>query len=158
MIGMKGRIHPIIREYKNLDKLRLQHLMQLNVPQYFHRSEIDDFMHYLEEERESYWVVEVDGQVVACGGINFPDVKTGRLSWDLVHPDFQGKGIGRLLLNFRLKFLKESACDKVEVRTSQFTEGFYQKNGFHTVFTKQNYWSEGYDLYHMERELNEIDF
>jgi ribosomal protein S18 acetylase RimI-like enzyme len=76
----------------------------------------------------------------------------------MIHPDFQGKGIGRLLLNFRLKFLKESACDKVEVRTSQFTEGFYQKNGFHTVFTKQNYWSEGYDLYHMERELNEIDF
>jgi ribosomal-protein-alanine N-acetyltransferase len=155
---MKGRMHPLIREYQNQDKSRLEHLMLLNVPQYFDRSEVDDFMRYLEEERESYWVVEVDSQVVACGGVNFPDLKTGRISWDLVHPDFQGKGIGRLLLNFRLKFLKESACDRVEVRTSQFTEGFYQKNGFHTVFTKPNYWSEGYDLYHMERELHEIDF
>lgn len=47
------------------------------------------------------------GHVVGCGGINFAENKTiGKISWDIIHPDFQGKSLGTKLLKYRIEVLK----------------------------------------------------
>lgn len=38
---------------------------------------------------------------------------------------------------------------KIEVRTSQFANVFFEKMGFRTQLVKQDYWAKGYDLYAM---------
>lgn len=144
-----------IREYQNDDRVSLEKLIQFNVPQYFAQSEISDFINYLENEREEYWVVECEGELVGCGGVNFIHRQEARLSWDIVHPSFQGKGIGKELVNYRLNFLTERGIGVVEVRTAQFTAAFYEKHGFKTKFTRPDYWSKGFDLYHMELNLSD---
>jgi [ribosomal protein S18]-alanine N-acetyltransferase len=142
-----------IRNYQSSDQPFLIELIRSNVPRYFAESEVDDFVHYLESELENYWVLEVEDQIVGCGGVNFLDTNKARISWDMIHPDFQGIGLGKKLLNFRFDFLTSKGFDKVDVRTSQFSYLFYQKNGFNTLEIKPNYWFLGYDLYHMERDL-----
>ena len=144
-----------IRDYKPADKPRLLSLLQMNIPAFFTQSELDDLNRYLDEGIEMYFVVEVDNEIIGAGGINFENNHhTGIISWDYFHPSFQGKGIGRALLQHRLNILKSiPGIQTIRVRTAQFTFGFYAKSGFVLKDVVMNYWAPGYDLYLMEIDL-----
>ncbi|MBL6447817.1 GNAT family N-acetyltransferase [Fulvivirga sp. 29W222] len=148
--------HTNIRPYKDTDKEELIKLMRLNTPQYFDPSEESEFASYLENELESYYVVEENGEIVGCGGINyFPDEHTARISWDMIHPESQGKGIGKKLALFRIDEIKRNEnIKKIVVRTTQLVYPFYQKAGFALEKTEKDFWAPGYDLYQMKIELN----
>lgn len=142
----------MIRPYQPEDKNLLLDLLRLNTPKYFASSEAADFIEYLDVHMEYYFVYELAGQMVAGGGYNLLHTeKTARISWDLVHPDFQGQGIGKALTNFRIEAIRqEFGIEKIEVRTSQLAFSFYEKLGFKLLHTKADYWAPGFDLYHME--------
>ena len=69
------------------------------------------------------------GHVVGCGVINFAENKTiGKISWDIIHPDFQGKSLGTKLLKCRIEVLKTiPGIQKITVRTLQVAYKFYEK-------------------------------
>ena len=121
-----------------------------NTPNYFSIDEEGDLINYLENEIEEYFVIELDGRAIGSGGINFFESVAARLSWDLIHPEFQGLGFGSLLVDFRLKRLEELKVAEISVRTSQLVVEFYRKHGFHLNEIVENYWAEGFDLYDMK--------
>ncbi len=141
-----------IREYRKNDKLAVLNLLALNTPTYFAPEERADFEHYLDHEREHYLVLEMDGKIVGCGGINFTaDGATGKISWDILHPAYQGKSLGTQLLQHRIDQLKATeTIKKITVRTSQVAYQFYEKGGFELVEVVPGYWAKGFDLYRME--------
>ena len=141
-----------IRPFNNSDKSELLGLMDLNTPEYFAVAEKIDFQNYLDSEIELYYVITFENKIVGCGGINFENKKTTSIiSWDIIHPDFQGKSFGKKLLAHRLDILHSmKKIEKIIVRTSQLTFPFYQKQGFQLIEKIDNYWAEGFDLYHME--------
>ncbi|MFB9864764.1 GNAT family N-acetyltransferase [Rufibacter immobilis] len=143
-----------IRVYKVVDKPLVLHLLRLNTPTYFAPEEEKDLLHYLAHEVEEYYVLECDGEVVGCGGVNYDQNRTiGKISWDILHPEHQGKGLGSLLLLYRIKNLREQPQIKqITVRTSQLVYLFYEKHGFQLRQITRDYWSPGFDLYHMEYE------
>lgn len=145
-----------IRQYLTSDKSRLLELLTLNTPKHFAESEYADFNKYLDTEIEQYFVVELDGIIVGAGGINFENShKIGKISWDIIHPDFQGFGIGLKLLQHRIVLLKSiSSIERILVRTSQFAFKFYEKNGFIVNEVHKDYWADGFDLYHMIYKKN----
>lgn len=130
-------------------------VFRLNVPAYFSPSELAALSEYLDQERELYYVIEENELVVGAGGINFEEGKRiAIISWDMVHPEQQGKGLGRQLLNHRLAEIKKiNAVEKIIVRTAQLTFEFYKKSGFKLLDIKMDYWAEGFDLYYMEMIL-----
>ncbi|HLV46346.1 MAG TPA: GNAT family N-acetyltransferase [Flavobacterium sp.] len=140
-----------IRTYKPSDKSKLMAILRMNVPKYFAETEIDDFDNYLDNETEQYFVIEFNDEIVGSGGINFEySNKTGKLSWDIINPHFQGKGLGTNLLKHRVDLLKAiSEIEKIVVRTSQVAFRFYEKNGFVLQETQKDYWAKGFDLYKM---------
>lgn len=140
-----------IREYHLSDKPAILALFDLNCPQYFAPEEKSDLETYLDHELEDYFVVELDNEVVACGGINLQkDKNKGILSWDMIHPDYQKRGIGKSLVTFRINYLKEvHRVREIGVRTAQFTNAFYAKCGFELKEVVKDYWAPGYDLYDM---------
>ncbi len=142
----------IIRPYNNNDKLDLLHLIDLNIPKYFAVAEKVDFQNYLENEIELYYVITFENNIIGCGGINFENEKTtGIISWDMIHPEFHGKGFGKALLQYRISVLKSlENVTRIIVRTSQMTFPFYQKQGFQLLEIKPDYWAKGFDLYYME--------
>lgn len=144
-----------IRNFNNRDLGDLLQLIQLHTPHYFAPEETSDFEYYLRYETEHYFVVEVNQQIVGCGGINFENTfTTAKISWDLIHPDYQGKGYGRLLLEHRLEVARSMPTVKrIIVRTSQYAFQFYKKSGFVLQDIHPNYWAQGYDLYVMELKL-----
>ncbi len=154
----------IIREYKETDKQELIKLIQLNTPVYFEASEEKEFIEYLENKREDYFVIEdkATKQLLGCGGINYfhnnvvgRDTNNGkhnlgRLSWDIIHPDFQGFGLGKKLVLYRIEYIKSKDIKIIVVRTSQLAYKFYQKLGFETEKIEKDFWAKGFDLYQMK--------
>lgn len=141
-----------IREYRDSDKSEVLNLLTVNTPQFFAPEEAKDFANYLEHERECYYVLLCDQKIVGCGGINFEDNYTiGKLSWDIVHPEFQGRSLGKRLLKYRVvELLSMESIQKITVRTSQVAFKFYKKQGFELLGIKKDYWAKGFDLYAME--------
>ena len=144
----------MIRSYSSSDKPALLNLIRLNTPAYFAPEEATDFDTYLDNEIEDYFVVVQEGTIIGCGGINYePNVNAAVISWDIIHPDYQGKGIGKELLHFRINKIKEkNEYAQIIVRTAQFTFDFYKKAGFQLTETKKDYWAKGIDLYFMTME------
>jgi len=141
-----------IRPYQSSDKEALLNLLRLNTPAFFSPEEEVDLVYYLDHEVEYYYVLEVNQQLVGAGGINFSgNPAIGKISWDFLHPDFQGKGLGALLLTYRIEKLKTFAgLQKIIVRTSEQAHGFYEKSGFILLEIRKDYWAKGFDLYLME--------
>jgi [ribosomal protein S18]-alanine N-acetyltransferase len=146
----------MIRPYAVSDKQTLIDILRLNTPAYFAPEEEGEFVNYLENKREDYFVVEEAGQIVGAGGLNYFDNNTlVRISWDLVHPDFQGQGIGKELTLFRVeKARKKGTVRFIQVRTSQLVYSFYEKLGFELEKIEKDYWAPGFDLYQLKMEIN----
>jgi len=141
-----------IRSYENKDKKGLLNLLSLNIPTYFHPAELEDLTNYLDKEIEDYFVLEVNSNLLASGGINYDeDGHTAKISWDIVHPEYHKQGLGSRLLIHRLACIRSNPSIKnITVRTSQFADKFYGKHGFKEFDRQKNYWAEGYDLVSME--------
>ena len=118
----------MIRTYQLNDKENILNLIRLNTPEYFAPSEESDLIFYLDNETEDYFVVEENNIIVGCGGINYSKEENAAvISWDIIHPEHQGKGIGKQLLQYRIDFVKQSSKYKtILVRTSQLTDKFYE--------------------------------
>lgn len=68
----------LIRAYELKDREIVLSVMQENIPAYFAQDEQEDLKYYLDFEIEQYFVLEADGQIVACGGINLePEERRG---------------------------------------------------------------------------------
>lgn len=141
----------MIRAFQHIDEKSLIEIMKLLTPDFFAPGELADFENYLKHEIQHYFVFLIQDAVVAGAGINyFNSKKEVRISWDLVHPNYIGKGIGSKLLKHRLNFIKNHFPDyTIIVRTSQMSFGFYESHQFVLQEIKKDFWAPGFDLYQM---------
>jgi len=150
----------MIRRYVENDMADVLRLFLLNTPKFFAPSEERPFMDYLDGHAENYYVVEESNEIIGAGGLNygFDNGTTSKISWDMIHPEAQGKGVGLRLIKFRIKkSRKESHVDEIVVRTSQLAYGFYKKCGFRLERIEEDYWAKGYHLYHMAMDLSSME-
>jgi ribosomal protein S18 acetylase RimI-like enzyme len=140
-----------IRPYVDEDRSALLAILSQHIPSFFSPHEVDDYAHYLDHEVEEYWVATTATGVVGAGGINRgPQAHMARFSWDLVHPNWQGRGVGTRLMQHRMDALSARPDLKVVmVRTSQLAYPFYHRFGFHVQQIIPGYWGAGFDLYQM---------
>ena len=112
-------------------------------------------MEYLDHHAGNYFVVEEDGLILGAGGYNFTEGgKTVRISWDLFHPNAQGKGLGSQLTRYRIDKIKAHPdVETIMVRTSQLVYKFYERFGFETKEVVKDFWAKGFDLVRMEIRL-----
>lgn len=152
----------MIRKFAENDRADLINIFKLNTPKFFDPNEQKDFKAYLNDYSEYYFVIEQNGVIAGGGGLKFQnDKKIVRISWDLLHPDFQGRGLGSELLLHRLNWLRECMAQhpnlqKIESWTSQVSVKFYEKFGFVTREIKKNFWGQGLDLYLTEKNFTHL--
>lgn len=146
----------MIRPYKIEDKKVLVDILRLNTPKFFDKAEEKDFIDFLDNELDDYFVIEEDNKIIGSGGVNyFPESMSAKISWGLIHPDFQGKGLGKKLTLFRIEHLRKNPAVKlIIVRTTQLVYKFYQKMGFELEKTEKDYWAKGLDLYEMKLQVD----
>lgn len=147
-----------IRNYALEDRDNVIKLLKLNIPHFFAASEEANFIKYLETERELYFVLLLNKKIIGCGGINFADNRSiGKISWDIIHPKYQKKSFGTMLLKHRIDLLLTlNSIQIITVRTSQVVYKFYEKNGFELIEVIKDYWAEGFDLYFMQYKKSSL--
>ncbi len=107
-------------------------ILESNTPKYIDPSERSMFEAYLQRDKITYFILFEKNNPIACGGygLNEQNTKAG-LSWGLVHRSSHKKGLGTVLLKFRLKHIQSNYGDiDVKLDTSQKTYKFYEKFGF----------------------------
>lgn len=142
----------MIRNYSIEDKSKIIDLLIQNTPEYFDPAEQQDLSHYLDTKVEDYFVYEEQSKILGAGGINYIlGDHLARISWDLVTPEMQGKGIGKALMHHRIKHInRKPNIQMISVRTSQLAYKFYEKFGFKLVSVEKDYWAKNFDLYQLE--------
>lgn len=114
------------------------------------------FLHGLDGKHNHYIAARDEGRLIGYAGIS----RLGRIppfEYEVhtigVDPDYQGRGIGRLLLDDLLDFAKKGEVF-LEVRTdNEPAINLYKSVGFATVGVRKRYYKvSGADAYTMKRD------
>ncbi len=145
----------MIRPYTKRDKQRLLDIFKLNIPTYFDASELADLDDYLDKKAETYRVVEIDQTIVGGFGLIIDLARSeASITWIFFDPEHKGNGLGRLAVNYcHNQFRQTHGLQKYTVRTSQFTNVFFEKFGYKTIQIEKDYWGKGLDLYVMNKHV-----
>jgi GNAT superfamily N-acetyltransferase len=145
-----------VRPYCVEDLPAVVKIFRSNIPKYFGPGEENGLHDFLNgPDSAEYYVVEVDGEVVGAGGIALNDdldPPTVSLCWGMVRADHIGTGLGRALVEFRLRLAEEKYPGiPLTIGTSQHTRGFYEKFGFRLVDHTPDGFGPGIDICSMRR-------
>lgn len=137
-----------IRPYGKEDFEDVVAIFRSNIPKYFTPSEEPGLYDFLKNYADDYYVVEVAGEVVGAGGVAWNDLErpTISLCWGMVRKDHLGKGLGKKLTEFRIRYAREKYGElPLTIGTSQHTRGFYEKFGFRLTEYKRDGYGTGID-------------
>lgn len=146
------------RPYTSADKAACLAIFWGNTPPFFGENEAVDFDDFLDRQPCPYFVIEQDGEIVACGGYFVDEAtRTAGLAWGMVRRDLHQQGIGKYLLFYRLYHIgtKYAGDDDhpftVLMDTSQHTRGFFEQVGFVVTSLTENGYAPG--LHRLELTL-----
>ena len=144
-----------LRPYTTLDRAAVIHIFRSNIPKYFGPDEEHGLCNFLDDIRAAdYFVGEIDGEVIAAGGIALNDDQTVSLCWGMVRADRLGHGFGREITNYRIRRSREKFGDlPLVISTSQHTRAFYEKFGFSLVDHKPDGFGHGIDICKMRLDM-----
>jgi len=127
-----------------------------NVPEYFTSEEIQQFESFLDHFEENvypdttfrrtyFYVLVKNGELIGCGGFGDKDGDHRiSLAWGLIHRDFHRQSFGKLLLQFRLKEIRNYFPGSiVYLDTTQHSSPFYEKLGFKLNNILPNFFEKG---------------
>lgn len=145
-----------IRSYAAADAEGCLAVFESNRPRYFAENERERFAEFLASGPSTYYVMEHEGQVLGCGGWA-AEAEPGlvSLTWGMVRADLHRKGLGRLLLFYRLKEIgKQAGVERVRMETTQHVAGFFERaGGFRVVQTEPDGYGAGLDRVTMIKRL-----
>jgi GNAT superfamily N-acetyltransferase len=136
----------ILRPYRKSDRAACLGVLRSNVPEFFLARDADDvglFLDKVDALAVRYFVVEDDGGIVACGGVAVDDRKDARMCWGMVRRDLHGKGLGRILLLYRLLEGARMGAKTASLETLPETAGFFEREGFVVTGGKDDHYAPG---------------
>jgi predicted GNAT family N-acyltransferase len=74
-----------------------------------------------------------DDRVVACGRLQFNNEVEGQIRYMAVDGDFQGNGLGSLILEQLEVIAKENARKYIVLQARENALSFYKNNGYHEI-------------------------
>lgn len=137
-----------LRDYGPTDRDACLDVFESNVPRWFRRAERREFATFLDAPPGPYLVVEAaDGPVVGCGGwARRAGTTTVDLCWDMIARPLHGEGLGRLLVEERLRRIRlDPTVREIALNTSQLTVGFYETFGFAVERVEPDGYAPGLD-------------
>lgn len=150
-----------IRSYHPGDEAACLALFGGNTPRFFAEAEREEFADFLAtlaglSSAGPYFVIEEDGQVVACGGVYVrPGGQEAGLAWGMVERSRHRRGYGRALWEARLNWLRAHAPEvrAVVLDTTQHSAPFFARLGFEVTAIQPDFYAPGLDRHDMRLAL-----
>lgn len=76
------------------------------------------------------FIEDENGNAIACGRLQENENKTGQVRFMAVDTNYQGKGLGRLILKFLEEKGKEMQLEKIELHARENALNFYESSGY----------------------------
>jgi [ribosomal protein S18]-alanine N-acetyltransferase len=142
---------PTFRPYQPADRAACLAIFDGNTPPFFDPSERPTFESFLERQPCPFFVLEQDGQVVACGGYGTEKNGDIVLAWGMVQRDLHKHGLGSILLAKRIeKIMQSDPQAHIVIDTSQHSQAFFERQGFRVTGGAENYYGPGLHRVDME--------
>ena len=91
---------------------------------------IDTASDALEETSVNAFISDAHGKVIACGRLQENEGKTGQVRYMAVDTLYQGKGLGKLVLQFLEQKAITRQLHKIELQARENAVQFYKSNGY----------------------------
>ncbi|MGZ3867310.1 MAG: GNAT family N-acetyltransferase [Bacteroidia bacterium] len=86
--------------------------------------------------------IKENGQAIAVSRLHFVDENTGQIRYMGVHPDHQGKGVGRMVLTYLEKRCLENGRKKMILHARENAVKFYESCGYKVTESSYLLWGE----------------
>jgi ribosomal protein S18 acetylase RimI-like enzyme len=111
------------------------------------REEAHSIMKRLTEDVRELWVAEVGGSSAGFMLLEFELMnKNAEIDWFDIHPDYQRKGVGTILVQKAEKRALVYHCQTITLHTAASNvrmQEFAKKNGFEEIKRLPKFWGEG---------------
>ncbi len=135
--------------YTSGDRAACLRVMESNTPGFFAPDERAGFAVFLDAPPGPFWVARAgsDRTVVGCGGVSIADDgRTAWLRWGMVAVEHHGRGVGRRLMEVRLRWIgTQTTVETIRVATIGKASGFFQRMGFELVGVIRDRYGPGID-------------
>ncbi len=84
----------------------------------------------LEENSINAYILDNHQQVVACGRLQENENKVGQIRYMAVRSDFQGKGLGKLIVMFLEEKAKKLGLQQIELQARENAVKFYESRNY----------------------------
>jgi len=98
-----------------------------------------------------FFVAEYDGKIIGCVLLEPRDEYTGQLRAMAVYNEWQGKGVGRLLVQALEEYASKNGYKKIILHARKVIHGFYKSMNY--SLTGDEFVEVGIPHYHMEKSL-----
>ena len=144
-----------VRAYELTDREACIAVFDSNLPDFFQPHERGRFEIFLGAPTCPYFVMELEGKIVGCGGYSLSDQEAvARLVWGMVQREWHKQGLGRFLLMFRLREItKSGGVETVSLDTSQHSAPFFERQGFKVMSVDRDGIGPGLDRVAMVMRL-----
>ncbi len=76
------------------------------------------------------YIADQNGKVIACGRLQENEFKTGQIRFMAVASEYQGKGLGKLIVSFLEQKGKNMGLKKIELQARENALSFYKSCGY----------------------------
>lgn len=154
-----------IRQFRKKDKSALIRILDDIFNQEDRRAAKKDIIFETELKKDHirddwiYWIAEMDKKIIGFVGIIvYSKSKSSWISWLGIRKKFQGKGVGKKLLEHAIKEAKKTKAKNLLVEGGtlpmfQKANNLYRKYGFEDKFKIKDYWCKGDHLIVMCKKL-----
>jgi GNAT superfamily N-acetyltransferase len=141
------------RPYSSADGEACLALFDANCPTFFAPNERDDYVAFLDVAPEAYEVCEVGGRVVAAFGLLSDETGNHTLTWIMLDPDSQGRGIGTLIMKRVTALASTSQSRLINIAASHLSAPFFARFGATATLRTDDGWGPGMHRVDMELVL-----
>ncbi len=91
---------------------------------------IDSATDQLEEKSINAFIQNNKGVYIACGRLQENENKIGQIRFMAVDQNYQGKGLGKLIITFLEEKAKDLQLNKIQLQARENAVSFYKNNGY----------------------------
>jgi predicted GNAT family N-acyltransferase len=84
----------------------------------------------LEQSSINAFIEDESGQIIACGRLQENENKVGQIRFMAVHDSYQGKGLGKLIVDFLEDKGQELNLKIIELQARENAVEFYKRSGY----------------------------
>ncbi len=144
-----------MRRYTQEDREACLALFDSNVPEFFVPAEREGFDAFLVDMPVTYFVLENENEIVACGGVATREGEA-RMCWGIVGRAHHGEKIGTWLLLERLVAGVELGATRAGLDTIPKTVPFFERFGFRVVREVENGYGPGIHRRDMQLDFDPV--